>query len=81
MYIRKVQTYLDHRSMRSTQRCTDLSNSEVARDMKIKLEELFREGKGMNKKVQKVAEPIHILSGAGRSCIILFEPVPEGALC
>ena len=43
MYIRKVQTYLDHRSMRSTQRCTDLSNSEVARDMKIKLEELFRE--------------------------------------
>ena len=79
--IRRVQTYLGHRSLRSTQRYTHLSNSEVAKDMKIKLEELFREGKGMNKKVQKVAEPIHILSGAGRSCILLFEPEPEVTLC
>ena len=48
------------------QRYTHLSNSEVAKDMKIKLEELFREKQGLNKKVQKVPEPIHILSGAGR---------------
>ncbi|WP_367181904.1 tyrosine-type recombinase/integrase [Ferroplasma sp.] len=64
--IRRVQTYLGHRSLKSTQRYTHLSNSEVAKDVKIKLEELFREVKGLNKKVQKVPEPIHILSGAGR---------------
>ncbi len=64
--IRKVQTYLRHRSLRSTQKYTNLSNSEVAKDVKIKLEELFREKKGLNEKVQKESEPAHILNGAGR---------------
>ncbi len=64
--IRRVQTYLEHRPLRSTQRHAHLSNSEVAKDVKIKLKERFREVKGLNKKVQKIPEPIHILSGAGR---------------
>ncbi|WMT51831.1 MAG: tyrosine-type recombinase/integrase [Ferroplasma sp.] len=64
--IRRVQTYLGHRSLRSTQRYTHLSNMEVAKDMKIKLEELFREDQSLNKKVQKMPEPAHILNGAGR---------------
>ena len=76
--IRRVQTYLGHRSLRSTQRYTHLSNSEVAKDMKIKLEELFREVKGLNKNVQKVPQPIHILSGAGRSRIFWYK---SGVAC
>ncbi len=64
--IRKVQTYLRHRSLRSTQKYTNLSNSEVAKDVKIKLEELFREKKGLNEKVQKDPKSVHILNGAGR---------------
>ena len=76
--IRRVQTYLGHRSLKSTQRYTHLSNSEVAKDVKIKLEELFREKKGLNEKVQKESEPAHILNGAGRSCIFLYE---SGVAC
>ena len=64
--IRRVQTYLGHRSLRSTQRYTHLSNSEAAKDMKSKLKELFQAKIGLNKKAQKIHEPAHILNGAGR---------------
>ena len=52
--------------------------------MKSKLEELFREkldDAGFEHKCIKSAKPAHILNGAGRSCILLFEPEPEVALC
>ena len=34
--------------------------------MKSKLKELFQAKIGLNKKVQKMDEPAHILNGAGR---------------
>ncbi|WP_363319975.1 tyrosine-type recombinase/integrase [Ferroplasma sp.] len=67
--IRRVQTYLGHRSLKSTQRYTHLSNTEVAKSMKNKLEELFREkldDAGFEHKGIKSAKPAHILNGAGR---------------
>ena len=36
---------------------------------------------GFEHKGIKSAKPAHILNGAGRSCILLFEPEPEVALC
>ena len=65
----RVQTYLGHRSLKSTQRYTHLSNTEVAKSMKNKLEELFREkldDAGFEHKGIKSAKPAHILNGAGR---------------
>ena len=67
--IRRAQTYLGHRSLKSTQRYTHLSNTEVAKSMKSKLEELFREkldDTGFEHKGIKSAKPAHILNGAGR---------------
>ena len=61
-----MQTSLGHRPLRSARRYMHLSNSEVAKDMKLKLEELFQLKAGLNKKVQKIPEPAHLLSGAGR---------------
>ena len=63
--IRMVQIHLGHRSLRTTQRYTHVTQSEVAEVVRSRMGELFQGGEKMKEMIEKI-ESEHKSSGAAR---------------
>ncbi|MEM3906910.1 MAG: site-specific integrase, partial [Nitrososphaerota archaeon] len=63
--IRMVQIHLGHRSLRTTQRYTHVTQSEVAEVVRSRMGELFQGGEKMKEMIEKI-ESEHKSSGADR---------------